>query len=202
MTTHMPVLTTERLIIRPFHMDDLDAVHAILDRDLAFTAAGEQEHSLPQRRAWLEWAIRNERELGNLFQPPYGDRAVTLHDGTLIGAVGFVPELKPFEQIAWFRAGSPERQDYRQTPEVGLFWAIGTQWQRHGYATEAARALVRFGFESLNLARIVASTEYDNVASIGVMRSLGMRIERNPMPDPIYLQVVGVMTLSDAASTP
>ncbi|HZS93954.1 MAG TPA: GNAT family N-acetyltransferase [Chloroflexota bacterium] len=193
MTTHMPVLNTERLIIRPFRVDDLDAIHVILDRDLAFTSGNEERHSLAERRAWLEWTVRSERELGNLFQPPYGDRAVTLHDGTLIGAVGFVPELKPFEQITWFRAGGPERQHYQHTPEVGLFWAIGTQWQRHGYATEAARALVRFGFDSLNFARIIASTEYDNVASIGVMRRLGMRIERNPLPDPFYLQVVGVI---------
>lgn len=52
--------------------------------------------------------------------------------------------------------------------------------------------MLRFGFDVLNLARVVASTEYDNVASIGVMRRLGMRIERNPLPDPYYLQVVGV----------
>lgn len=82
MTTHMPVLHTERLRIRPFGPDDLEAVHSLLDRDLAWTSGDEEQHTLEQRRTWLEWTIRNEQELGNLFQPPYGDRAVTLVDGT------------------------------------------------------------------------------------------------------------------------
>ena len=37
-----------------------------------------------------------------------------------------------------------------------------------------------------------ATTTYDNAASIGVMRKLGMRIERNPFPDPPWLQIVGI----------
>ena len=193
MTTHMPVLETERLIVRPFRLDDLDSVHALLDRDLAWTSGDEEEHSLDQRRAWLEWTVRNEQELGNLFQPPYGDRAVTLKDGTLIGVTGYVQELKPFEQIRWFRGDRPERETYRNTAEVGLYWATGSRWQRQGYAAEAAGALLHYGFGPLNLARIVATTEYENEGSIGVMRRLGMRIERNPLPDPFYLQVVGVI---------
>src|SRR4051812_1559936 len=41
--------------------------------------------------------------------------------------------------------------------------------------------------------RIVAATEHDNLASIGVMRRLGMRIERNPDPEPHWFQTVGVL---------
>ena len=44
-----------------------------------------------------------------------------------------------------------------------------------------------------DLQRIVATTTYDNTASIGVMRRLGMTIERNPLPEPIFMQVVGVL---------
>ena len=47
--------------------------------------------------------------------------------------------------------------------------------------------------------RIVATTSYDNLASIAVMRKLSMRIERNPLPDPPWLQVVGML---EAASRP
>jgi RimJ/RimL family protein N-acetyltransferase len=43
------------------------------------------------------------------------------------------------------------------------------------------------------LLRIVATTHDDNDASIRVMRKLGMLIERNPYPDPPWLQVVGVL---------
>ncbi len=36
-------------------------------------------------------------------------------------------------------------------------------------------------------------TRHDNAASIGVMRKLGMRVERNVLPDPPWLQVVGII---------
>jgi hypothetical protein len=39
----------------------------------------------------------------------------------------------------------------------------------------------------------VATTEHANIASIGVMRKLGMRIERNSLSEPPWLQVVGVL---------
>ncbi len=46
-----------------------------------------------------------------------------------------------------------------------------------GYATEAARAIVRFGFEELGLHRIAAWTVADNAASIRVLEKLGMKAE-------------------------
>ena len=79
------------------------------------------------------------------------------------------------------------------TVEVGLYWSVVPEQQRRGYATEAASALVDYAFETLRLARILATTDYDNSASIGVMRKLGMRIERNPLPEPEWLQIVGVL---------
>ena len=45
----------------------------------------------------------------------------------------------------------------------------------------------------LRLKRVVAMTTYDNRASIGVMEKLGMRIERNPFPDPEWAQVTGIL---------
>jgi len=81
----------------------------------------------------------------------------------------------------------------RSSPEFGLFWAISSAYQRQGFATEAARAMIEYAFQHLRLRRVVATTEYDNLASIGVMRRLGMRIERNPLPEPPWLQVVGVL---------
>jgi RimJ/RimL family protein N-acetyltransferase len=70
------------------------------------------------------------------------------------------------------------------TPEVGLFWAINSAHRRSGYATEAAAGLAKFAFEELHVERVVAMTEHSNLASIGVMRGLGMRVERNPQAEP------------------
>src|SRR5205085_7665200 len=78
-------------------------------------------------------------------------------------------------------------------PEFGLYYALSPAYQRQGYATEATRALIDYAFTQLALKRIVATTTNENVASIAVMRKVGMRIEKNPYPDPPWFQVVGVL---------
>ena len=53
--------------------------------------------------------------------------------------------------------------------------------------------MVEYAFQSLGLRRVVATTTYDNQASMGVMRKLGMHVERNPFPNPPWMQVVGLI---------
>jgi RimJ/RimL family protein N-acetyltransferase len=74
-----------------------------------------------------------------------------------------------------------------------LYYAFFPAYQRQGYATEAVRALVAFAFDVLQLRRLVATTTYENVRSIGLMRRLGMRIEQNFSANLSWLQVVGVL---------
>jgi RimJ/RimL family protein N-acetyltransferase len=105
--------------------------------------------------------------------------------------VGLVPCFDVFEQIPGLSRSEPPSV-YR-VAEVGLFWAIDPQQQRQGYATEAAQVLIDFAFQQLRVKRLIATTEHDNAASIGVMRKLGMRIEKNPFPNPPWLQVVGML---------
>jgi len=127
-----------------------------------------------------------------MFQPPYGDRAIVLkRTNDVIGAVGLVPCFDAFEQIPGLSRGEPPSA-YR-VAEIGLFWAIDPDQQRQGYATEAAQALIDFAFQQLRVKRIIATTEHNNAASIGVMRKLGMTIAQNPLPDPAWLQVVGIL---------
>jgi [ribosomal protein S5]-alanine N-acetyltransferase len=186
----MPVLTTERLLIRPFTLDDLEPILQILDESPEGTLNGVE--SFQARRAWLEWTVANEQELAKLLQPPYGDRAIVRReDDVLVGACGFVPELKPFGLLPSFprTAGDPSLY----IPQMGLFWTIGSRYRRAGYATEAATAMIDYAFHTLRLARIVASTDNDNVASMGVMRRLGMRLEQNPHPEPPWFQMCGVL---------
>jgi RimJ/RimL family protein N-acetyltransferase len=188
----MPTLETERLNIRPCTMDDLEACHRLyLDIEWADIRASDSENR-ERRRKWLEWTVRNYEELARLQQPPYGERVVELKNANqFVGLVGLVPLLKPFAQLACFGGLAPDLAPF--SPEVGLFWAITPTLQRHGIATEAAAAMIDYAFETLRLRRILAGTEYDNVASIGVMRRLGMRIERNPYPVPEWFQIHGVL---------
>ncbi|HEX6292306.1 MAG TPA: GNAT family N-acetyltransferase [Herpetosiphonaceae bacterium] len=191
----MPNLETERLLIRPFVIDDLDAIYQILDVELSDVEFGtEGAQSRDGRRHWLEWTVRNYEELAKLYQPPYGDRAVVLRQsGALIGAIGYVPCLMPFGLLPAFQTAADAQAARLNSTEFGLYYAFAPAHQRRGYATEATRAMIGYAFETLHLKRIVATTTYDNAGSIGVMRRVGMRIERNPYPDPPWLQVVGVL---------
>ena len=60
------------------------------------------------------------------------------------------------------------------TPCVEIGWRIAAQYWNQGYATEAARAVLHFGFERLNLSEIVALTVPANAASRRVMEHIGM----------------------------
>ncbi len=195
--TQMPVLETTRLRVRPFEATDLPDVHRLFDVELdGMDLTDDVGATLAERARWLQWTELNYERLARLHQPPYGDRAIILKTtGELIGSVGFVPCLMPFEQLPYF-AGNPSVGPARSTPEFGLFWAISPAHQHQGYATEAARAMITYAFQHLNLKRVIATTEYANLASIGVMRKLGMTIERNPFPEPLWLQVVGVLEWS------
>jgi RimJ/RimL family protein N-acetyltransferase len=188
----MPVLETERLYLRPCTMDDLEACHQLyLDIGWADMTLSDSENR-ERKRKWLEWTVRNYEELARLQQPPYGERVVELKDtNQFAGLVGLVPLVKPFAQLPAFGGVAPEFAPF--SAEVGLFWAIAPALQRRGIATEAAAAMIEYAFGTLKLGRILAGTEYDNVASIGVMRRLGMRIERNPYPVPEWFQIHGVL---------
>jgi RimJ/RimL family protein N-acetyltransferase len=148
--------------------------------------------AVAQRREWLEWATLNYDQLAKLYQPPYGDRAIVLKQtGQLIGAIGYVPCMMPFGQLPAFAAGLDDVARRLATCELGLYYALALAHHRQGYTSEAATAMVEYAFQSLGLRRVVATTTYDNLGSIGVMRKLGMQIERNPFPDPPWMQVVG-----------
>jgi RimJ/RimL family protein N-acetyltransferase len=192
--TAMPVLETERLLVRTFTLDDLDACHQLLDLEAWRTGS-----SLEQRATWLRWTVLGYEALAGLRQPPYGDRAVVLkRSSEVVGSVGFVPSMSYFGRLPSF--GGDAACELMQ-PEVGLFWATRNAHLRQGYAGEAARALVEYAFTSWRLTRLVATTEYDNAASQAVMRHLGMTLERNPRPDPPWFQVVGVL-FNDPAKAP
>jgi len=169
----VPPLETERLLIREFVLDDLSVARRLVESDA---------------ERWLQWTVLSYEELAKLHQPPYTDRAIELKaTREVIGACGYAPLLAPFGQIASL-AGS-----VRNTAELGLYWNVLPSHRRNGYASEAGRALIQYAFSTLELQRILATTTYDNAASIGVMRKLGMRVEHNPLPDPPWLQVVGIL---------
>lgn len=169
-------------------------IHRILSQ--AFRDATKPEHlpesALEERQSWLEWQVLSHEWFPKLRQPPYGDRAIVLKSSSqLIGSVGYVPCLNPFEQIPELATGV-QPTGY-STTEFGLFWVVDSEHRRQGYASEAAKAMVDYAFKRLRVKRIIATTDHTNVASQGVMRNIGMKIARNPSSEPPWLQAVGVL---------
>jgi RimJ/RimL family protein N-acetyltransferase len=183
-------METERLVIRPFELTDLDLIHAILNE--AFPS--DPRVTLDERREWLAWSVLNHAQLALIHQPPYGDRAIVLKaTGELIGACGYVPCLCPFGQLPGWPDPVADVSPIRTTNEMGLFYAMDAHRRLSGYTAEAAEALIAYAFQTLMLKRIVATTSFDNEGSMAVMRRVGMTILKNPKPEPSWLQVVGVL---------
>ena len=67
------------------------------------------------------------------------------------------------------------------TPCVEIGWRLAAEWWGRGYATEAARAVLAFGFDTLALPEIVSFTTTTNQRSQRVMERIGMR--RDPADD-------------------
>ncbi|HEY9216739.1 MAG TPA: GNAT family N-acetyltransferase [Phenylobacterium sp.] len=192
----LPTLQSDRLLVRRLRPDDLDDCHRLwLDIGYADDAVSEADNRV-RREAWLGWTLQNYDQLAGLMQPPYGDRCiVSREDGKFLGVVGLTPSFGPFEQLEHTGLEEPTRY----SPEVGMFWAVSPEAQGLNIASEAAGLLVAYVFEVLNLRRIVATTEHDNLASQGVMRRLGMTLYPNPYAEPPWFQVVGMLDAVTAA---
>ncbi len=182
-------LRTARLRIR--HFREADLKHCIQFRQQVF---GLEEDETAAAR-WLKWTVDSYRELAQLGQPPYADYAVELSGtGAFIGSAGIVPTAAPWGAL------KGDASDDLLNPEVGLFWGIMPEYRRRGYASEAGQALVAFLFDELRIRQVVATTEHDNIASQRTMEKLGMRLYRNPGPEPAWLQVLGLLENPRASS--
>lgn len=181
----MKPIETERLIIREFTPDDLDAYHRVQQE------AFHSKDSRKESETVLEWTVLNYRQLERLYQPPYGDYAIVAHaHNQVVGTVGLVPTVVPW---SIFGVQPAPLKGFTVSPEFGLYWGIlPSQWG-HGYAPEAAQAFITMIFEQLHAARVVATTSRDNISSQRVMHKLGMKVLQNPTKEPHWFEVVGVL---------
>jgi len=98
-------------------------------------------------------------------------------DDALLGLVA----LQPY--VPWWIVWEHDPTARHRRVEVELSYALGRRHWGGGYATEAGRALVAYAFETLRLPRIAFGVDGANARSVGVMRRLGFRLERNLHPD-------------------
>jgi RimJ/RimL family protein N-acetyltransferase len=151
----VPSLETERLVLRDFRATDVDELFAMADGDeviapfMTYNVAPLHEACWRSVALWIgHWALRG-----------YGMWAVEEKaSGAFIGRIGL-----------WEPEGWPGT-------EVG--WMLGRAWWGRGYATEAARASLDWGFEQLPVDEVVSLIQPDNAASIAVAEKLGETFAR------------------------
>ena len=149
-----PELTTDRLRLRPFDRTDADAVSTLAgDKEVARNTLNiphpyDREHA-------EEWIASHAGQFARRESVTF---AITrAADGELLGAVGLILDTE------------------NDLAELG-YW-IGREHWGQGFATEAARAVVRWAFDALELHRIHASHFPRNAASGRVLEKIGMRHE-------------------------
>ncbi|HYD48332.1 MAG TPA: GNAT family N-acetyltransferase [Terriglobales bacterium] len=69
-------------------------------------------------------------------------------------------------------------KEFGEPVELELGYGLDPQYWHRGYATEIARALLRFGFDRLGRTRLYARTDLPNGASVRVMERVGMRFDQ------------------------
>ena len=88
-------------------------------------------------------------------------------------------KLVPVEQLTDLLVGFCGLQPLPGTAEIEIGWWLARSHWGRGLATEAARCVLRDGFERAGLTRIVAIARPENTRSIRVMEKLGMRFEKH-----------------------
>lgn len=149
-------LHTERLLIRPCHEGDAEALYALRTRPEIATWA----HSVPvDLDGWRE----------RFHDPSIAPHVLTVElDGQVVGELMVLVRDAEAQQEVREAAA-------RSEAEVG--WLIAPEHQGRGLGTEAGRALLDLCFGPLGLRRVLASTLEANHASWRVMEKLGMRLE-------------------------
>jgi [ribosomal protein S5]-alanine N-acetyltransferase len=151
-------LQTERLTLRAYALADISALVTLAGAHEVAATTLRIPHPYSEADARDFIASTQEDELrGTGLHLAIALRHGDGDGGTLCGGVGLRIEKE------------------HSRAELG-YW-IGLPYWGKGYATEAARALVEYGFGNLGLHRIFAGHVARNSASAGVLRKIGMRHE-------------------------
>ncbi len=152
----MDILETDRLLLRHMALDDLDALSTLYRDPEIRRYFPEGVLSAQETQEELEW-FRN----GHPDHPELGLWATVYKpSGRFIGRCGLLP---------WTIDGRDE---------VEVAYLIDKRYWRQGLGSEAARAVLEYGFAQLNLQRLICLIDRDNVASIKVAEKIGMHFEK------------------------
>jgi len=152
----MIILETKRLLLRRLIMNDLNDLFALYRDPEIRKYFPEGVLTLKETKEELEWHMN-----GHPTYPELGLWA-TIHKETrkFIGRCGLLP---------W---------DIDGRLEVEIAYLLDKSFWHQGLATEAAQGILKYGFEKLNLSRLICLIDPENIASQRVAARIGMTLER------------------------
>jgi RimJ/RimL family protein N-acetyltransferase len=152
--TACPTIETERLTLRPFREDDLDAYTEVL-QSAEVRASLHLPDDVGREQAWNGMAVwLGQWELRGTGQWAVEDRAT----GAFLGRAG----------MHW-----PERADW---PGIEIGWAFHPRTWGQGYATEAGAASVEYAFAHHDVDALYSVILPENTRSQGVAKRLGFTL--------------------------
>lgn len=148
------ILETERLILKEISLNDLDDMFQLYTNEDVLRYTGEKiTNSIEEMKKAILVRINNYQKYG------YGRWATYLKENNqFIGWAGlaYLPEFD----------------------EIDLGYRFFPKYWGKGFATEASKAILEYGFEELKLSRIIAIAMKGNKASIRVMEKIGMSFDK------------------------
>ncbi|WP_423410287.1 GNAT family N-acetyltransferase [Heyndrickxia sp. MSNUG] len=148
------IISTERLILRKMEKNDAGKLLEIFSDPVAM-AYYPSTKNVKETNAWIEWTLNN-----------YEDHGVGLwiaedkETGEFLGQCGIVRQIV----------------DEESRMEIGYLFARRV-WG-NGYATEAATACKKYGFEHLNQSEMISLVDVNNHPSAKVAERIGMTIKK------------------------
>ncbi|MEK6751462.1 MAG: GNAT family N-acetyltransferase [Chloroflexota bacterium] len=151
----IPMITTGRLVLRPFTMSDRNALLEIVQEPDIF-------RYFPSRDAWPMEKVERyiHYQIAHWQKFNYGHWAVVMREtGQIIGWNGleFLPD----------------------TNEVEVGYLLSRDFWGKGIATESANAAIEFGIKKMGLQEIIGLTHPENIASQRVLEKSGLTFTRS-----------------------
>jgi RimJ/RimL family protein N-acetyltransferase len=154
-TPDIPTIETERLLLRPIRPADLDEWTVLIWADPDVMTYHNEVDLSPRERAERIMELH----------------ALSWHDNGYGGLL--IVDKKTGEML-----GDCSLEDAQESGELELSYSVRRDRWGRGIATEATRALVRYGFERAGLKRIAGIVSLDNPASVEVLNHLGFVFEK------------------------
>jgi len=154
--TIFPVLVEgERIRLREVNMDDFEAAWGWASRAEFFRFLPIDQPTRDEERAWLDSIVAEALEMPRRHY----ELGIEIVDGS--------------ELIGMVRLGIDSERHW----SASIGYGVSPNRWGHGYATEAVRLIVGFGFETIGLHRVWATHHPDNLASRKVLEKVGLREE-------------------------